>query len=167
MKKNTITFKPLQEVDLDLLCQWLDKPHVKEWWDDRLTHDQIKSKYRKRIGSVLVAPFIAYLDEKPIGFIQYYHADKIGDGWWADEVTGTLGLDQFIGEETLINHGYGTLMIRVFIEKLFLEETVKKIIIDVDPNNHRAIRCYEKVGFKLVREVMTTDGLAYLMEFSS
>ena len=58
-------------------------------------------------------------------------------------------------------------MIRVFIEKLFLEETVKKIIIDVDPNNHRAIRCYEKVGFKLVREVMTTDGLAYLMEFSS
>ena len=154
-------------MDLDLLCQWLDKPHVKEWWDDKLTHDQIRSKYRKRIGNTLVAPFIAYLDEKPIGFIQYYHADKIGDGWWTDEVTGTLGLDQFIGEETLINHGYGTLIIRAFIDKLFLEKTGKKIITDVDPNNHRAIRCYEKVGFKLVREVMTPDGLAYLMELSS
>jgi hypothetical protein len=30
--KPTINLKPLQETDLGLLCKWLDKLHVKEWW---------------------------------------------------------------------------------------------------------------------------------------
>lgn len=48
--KPTISFKPLQENDLELLCKWLDKLHVKEWWNDGLNHDEIKEKYRKRKG---------------------------------------------------------------------------------------------------------------------
>jgi RimJ/RimL family protein N-acetyltransferase len=157
-------FKPLLEEDLDLLCRWLDTPHVKEWWHDGLTHDEIKSKYRKRIGDILVSPLIAYLDDQPIGFIQYYHANKVGDGWWPDEKDGTLGIDQFIGEENYINRGFGTLMINAFIKQLFLNPDVKKIITDVDPKNQRAIRCYEKTGFKFIKELNTPDGLAYLME---
>lgn len=69
MKSSTISFKPLQENDLELLCKWLDMPHVKEWWNDGLNHDEIKEKYRKRIGDTIVVPFIVYLDNKPIGFI--------------------------------------------------------------------------------------------------
>ena len=41
MKSSAISFKPLQEDDLELLCKWLDKPHVKEWWNDGLSHDEI------------------------------------------------------------------------------------------------------------------------------
>ncbi|MCW5584231.1 MAG: GNAT family N-acetyltransferase [Gammaproteobacteria bacterium] len=157
------TFKPLQETDLDLLCDWLNEPHVKEWWDDHITNDEIKSKYRMRIGDSVVVPFIAYLNKKPVGFIQYYHADKVGDGWWPDEIEATIGIDQFIGEKELINRGIGTKMIRAFINQLFLDPNVKKIMTDVDPKNSRAIRCYEKVGFEFVKEIMTPDGSAYLM----
>lgn len=157
------TFKPLQESDLEILCYWLDQPHVKEWWNDGLTHDEIKRKYRNRIGDTVVAPYIVYLDDKPIGFIQYYHADKVGDGWWPDAVEGTVGIDQFIGEENYINRGYGTKMISAFIQKLFSNLAIKKIITDVDPKNQRAIHCYEKAGFKFVKELMTPDGLAYVM----
>lgn len=35
------SFKPLQESDLNLLCHWLGEPHVKEWWDDHLTDEEI------------------------------------------------------------------------------------------------------------------------------
>jgi RimJ/RimL family protein N-acetyltransferase len=157
------SFKPLQESDLNLLCHWFSEPHVKEWWNDHLTDDEIKSKYKKRIGDTIVAPFIAYLDDRPIGFIQYYQADKVGEGWWPDEVEGTIGIDQFIGEGDLINLGIGTKMIRAFIDDLFCSPDVKKIITDVDPKNLRAIRCYEKVGFEFVKEIVTPDGLAYLM----
>src|SRR5580692_4023025 len=121
-------FKPLQESDLNLLCKWLNEPHVKEWWDDHLTDEETKSHYKKRIGDTAVVPFIVFLNDKPIGFIQYYQANKVGDGWWPNEAEGTIGIDQFIGEKDLINRGIGTKIIRVFIEYLFCNTNVKKII---------------------------------------
>ena len=165
MTSNPVTFRRLQELDLDLLCEWFDKSHVKEWWNDRLTHQEIKSKYRTRIGDTVVVPYIVYLDRHPIGFIQYYHAAQIGEGCCPNSVAGTLGIDQFIGDEAFINLGYGTMMVRAFINKLFSESIGQKIITEVNPNNLRAIRCYVKVGFKFVKEMMMPDGLAYLMEF--
>ena len=84
-------FKPLEESHLDLLCAWLNKGHVKEWWNDHLSDNDIKEKYRKRIGDTVVLSFIACLDDESIGFIQYYHANKVGDGWWPDEMEGTVG----------------------------------------------------------------------------
>lgn len=161
------SFKPLQKNDLDLLCEWLDKPHVKEWWDDHLSHEEIKAKYGQRIGDEVVVPFIIYLNDKPIGFIQYYHATQVGDGWWPNETEGTVGIDQFIGEEDCINRGLGTQMITAFIQQLFSTQGVKKIITDVDPNNKRAIKCYEKVGFKFVELIDTPDGKAYSLSLTN
>lgn len=159
-------FKRLQERDLDLLCVWLSKPHVKEWWDDKLSNDEIKTKYGQRINDDVIVPFIAYLKGKPIGFIQYYHADKVGDGWWPNAAEGTVGIDQFIGLSDSIGCGFGTIMIKEFVDNLFSNPNIKKIITDVDKQNKRAIRCYEKVGFHLVEELMTPDGLANLMEIN-
>lgn len=161
---NHFSFKPLQENDLSLLCKWFDKPHVKEWWNDNLSHDEIKTKYGKRIGDKTVHPFIVNLNDKPIGFIQYYYATQVGGGWWPNEVEGTVGIDQFIGEENCINRGLGTQMITAFTRQLFLMSDIKKIITEADPNNKRAIRCYKKAGFNFVKELDTPNGLAYLFE---
>lgn len=54
-------------------------------------------------------------------------------------------------------------MICSFIKYLFLQSDINKIITDVDPKNLRAIRCYEKVGFKFIEETMTPAGLVNLM----
>lgn len=156
-------FKPLQEEHLDVITVWLNKPHVKEWRNDNLTEEEIKSKYRNRIGSDTILPFIAYLDDKPIGFIQYYYAKKIGDDWWPNEMEGTVGIDQFIGEEEYINRGYGTQMIGQFLEKLFSDNKLKKVITDADEKNHRAIRCYEKLGFCFSHKLSTPEGMVNLM----
>ncbi|MBA3661085.1 MAG: GNAT family N-acetyltransferase [Gammaproteobacteria bacterium] len=161
---HSFNFKSLQESDLDLLCRWLDNPHVKAWWNDALTHEAIKEKYRKRIGDKIIVPFIVYLNNQPIGFIQYYLANKVGGGWWPDEKEGTIGIDQFIGVNELINQGYGQQMIAAFAQKMFSNAHIKKIILDVNPNNVRAIRCYEKAGFQFVKKILTPDGPAYLME---
>ncbi len=163
MAIDRFTFMPLKNSDLELLCDWLEKPHVLEWWNDHLTREEIKEKYGKRIGDDVVCPYIAYLNNKPIGFIQYYYANKVGDGWWPNEVGGTVGIDQFIGEADFINRGYGTHMIEQFLVKLFSDPAIKKIITDPDKNNRRAIRCYEKVGFCFSHETNTPEGSAWLM----
>lgn len=156
-------FKPLALNDLDLLCQWFSKSHVKEWWDDVLTDAEIKEKYGSRIGDDVVHAYIVYLNEKPFGFIQYYYADKVGDGWWPDEKQGTVGIDQFIGEENFLNQGYGTQMIRAFCNMLFKDPSINKIITDVDPHNIRAFRCYQKIFNNLIENVNTPDGVAHVL----
>lgn len=129
-------FNPLTNADLNLLGQWFAKPHVKEWWSDALTPNEINEKYGNRIGDTIVCPYIVFLDEKPIAFIQYYWATKVGEGWWPEEDDNTVGIDQFIGEEDYLNKGYGTLLIKQFITFLYQQHPkIKKIITEVDANN--------------------------------
>ncbi len=46
---------------------------------------------------------------------------------------------------------------------LFEDTKINAVISDPNPNNLRAIRVYEKVGFKQIRTVKTPDGPALLM----
>ncbi|KTD43092.1 GNAT family N-acetyltransferase [Legionella parisiensis] len=156
-------FKPLTHFDLDLLCRWFEKTHVLEWWNDKLTPEQIKEKYGARIDDDVVCPYIVYINKKPIAFIQYYWVIKAREGWWPDEDANTVGLDQFIGEENYINKGFGTLMIKEFIQFLFQNPLIRKIITEADPNNLRAKRCYEKAGFHEMGIIDTPDGKSILM----
>jgi RimJ/RimL family protein N-acetyltransferase len=49
------------------------------------------------------------------------------------------------------------------VEKLFEDPTTTRVQTDPSPTNPRAIRCYEKAGFRRVGEVNTPDGTALLM----
>jgi len=162
------TFKPLEKNDIDLLYQWFKQPHVAQWWpaESVLDYESVKQKYCSKIGSDSQSAFIVYLNDRPIGYIQSYNATKVGGGWWPDEPEGTYGIDQFIGEPDCINKGLGTEMIKAFVSMLFENPKITHIIIDVDQNNLRALRCYEKVGFKHIRIMNTPDGPALIMELT-
>ena len=92
-------------------------------------------------------PFIVELNGKPIGYIQSYDPHLEDGHPYQDQPTGTLGIDQFIGEAALIGKGHGTRLIEAFVEQLF-EEGAIRVIIDPDPANAAAIRAYEKAGFE-------------------
>jgi len=50
-----------------------------------------------------------------------------------------------------------------FVKFLFEDPTVTRIQADPSPTNARAIRCYEKAGFRRVGPITTPDGGAVLM----
>jgi aminoglycoside 6'-N-acetyltransferase-1b len=54
-------------------------------------------------------------------------------------------------------------MVRAFVQFLFADPAVTRIQTDPTPENRRAIRCYEKAGFRAIGEVNTPDGRALLM----
>jgi RimJ/RimL family protein N-acetyltransferase len=54
-------------------------------------------------------------------------------------------------------------MIRAFLEQLFQDPAVTRVQTDASPANRRAIRCYEKAGFKAIGQVSTPDGPALLI----
>src|SRR4051812_23165019 len=147
-------FRPLTAADLPLTASWIARPHVAEWWDGPLELDPILQQY------------VAVLDGEPIGYVQSYQAVAChSDGWWIDlRDPGVHGIDQFLADPAKLGQGLGTRMVRAFVAKLFEDPRVTRIQTDPSPENGRAIRCYEKAGFRRVREIVTPDGPALLMD---
>ncbi len=160
MHKSQIIFKPLREGDITLLAQWFKQPHIAQWWptESTLDNQSLHNKYLKKITSHGQA-FIVYLGDRPIGYIQCYLADKEFDH-------ETWGIDQFIGEADYLGKGYGTQMVKSFVALLFNKPNIKRVIVDPDPKNARAIRCYEKAGFRKIGLCETVDGIVELMEIT-
>jgi ribosomal protein S18 acetylase RimI-like enzyme len=107
---------------------------------------------------------IASSGQESIGFIQVYLVKDSGCGWWEEEKDpGARGIEQLLADVNRLDQGLGTAMIRAFVEMLFEDPAVTTVQTDPDPENHRAIRCYTKAGFKPIRQVVTPEGLALLM----
>jgi aminoglycoside 6'-N-acetyltransferase-1b len=161
-----ITFRPLTTADFPMLQEWLTRPHVAEWWGEVPSLEELEVEYAPSIaGSVSLQVHIALLDGREVGFIQSYTPAAFhDDGWWLDEHDPTVrGIDQFLAHGDQLGQGLGTRMIRAYIATLFADPTVTRIQTDPSPANARAIRCYEKSGFRTVGEVDTPDGRALLM----
>lgn len=54
----------------------------------------------------------------------------------------------FIGEKNYWGKGYGTDALRVLINFIFNQMNIRKVTLNVYSFNHRAIKSYEKIGFK-------------------
>ncbi|PCJ19114.1 MAG: hypothetical protein COB02_08675 [Candidatus Cloacimonadota bacterium] len=158
-------FESLNENNLMHLKKWLCNPHVKEFWDDRKAWEQLQIEYISKISSKVVRPFIIYFQDIAIGYIQFYWASKVGNGWWENYPDDIVGIDIYIGEKKLINKGHGTKIIKEFMSYLQNNFQISKIVIAPSVNNFRAISCYEKCGFVVNKEIITPDGKELLMEY--
>lgn len=159
-------FRPLREEDLSLLRDWLNRPHLQEWWrEGETTLDAVREKYLPRVaGADAARPYLACLAEQPVGYIQYYLAAEGTTSWWPDNPgAGVVGIDQFIADDQRLGQGLGTAMVSQFIELLMRDPDVTEIRVDPRPNNLRAIRCYAKVGFRKVGPITTPEGPALMM----
>ena len=144
MTGDRYSFRPVTEADLPMLAAWLAEPHVAEWWDDPEVE---LAEIREHIDSISVEPLIVELDGKPIGYLQSYDPHLEDDHPYQDQPFGTLGIDISIGRPELVGIGHGSAIVRQFVDELFAEGT-PRVIIDPDPANGRAIRAYEKAGFR-------------------
>jgi aminoglycoside 6'-N-acetyltransferase Ib len=163
-----LTFRPLTSADLPMMHEWLSRPHVAEWWGPAPSLAELAADYESSItGTAPHWAFVALRDGAPIGFIQAYTpAEWHHEGWWLDEHdTRVRGIDQFLAEAGQLGQGLGTAMVRAFVAELLRDPEVTRIQTDPAPDNGRAIRCYEKAGFRAAREVVTPDGPALLMYY--
>ncbi len=143
-------FTPLTAADLPLVGRWLGNPHVMQWWPDGKR--QVRQIARS-IGSTKLMPYIVSVTGRPLAYLQCEHL-----------APAQRGIDQFIGEADMIGHGHGSAFIRQFCDELFFGGKVTTIATDPDPANARAIRAYEKAGFRPVERQSTPWGNVLLMQ---
>ena len=158
-------FRPLTASDVPMLHEWLNRPHVAAVWTPTPSLEELHEEYLENAADPsFPRAYVAHLDGAPIGFIQSYVGAHSGDGWWPDERDpGVLGIDQFLADEARLNQGIGSAMVRAFVDLLFDDPATTRVQTDPSPANARAIRSYEKAGFRRLREVETPDGPALLM----
>jgi aminoglycoside 6'-N-acetyltransferase-1b/aminoglycoside 6'-N-acetyltransferase-2 len=158
----------MTEQDLPMLHDWLNRPHIVEWWggdEARPTLSDVLEEYAPaNLARESVTAYIAMLGDEPIGYAQSYVALGSGDGWWEDETDpGVRGIDQSLANPSQLGRGLGTKLVRALVEMLFQDPAVTKIQTDPAPNNLRAIRCYEKADFVRQKTIVTPDGPAAYM----
>lgn len=160
-------FKSLNVDHIALLISWLQRPHITPFWQETNNLAELEEKFLIKLPHQSVYAFIIEHNNKPIGYIQYYEATKVGEGWWPDEKPNNYGIDLMIGEEKYLNKGLGPQIIKEFIEFLKSRHTnVDSIIIDPEPTNTRAIRAFEKAGFQKEKLMQTPNGEALLMRMN-
>jgi aminoglycoside 6'-N-acetyltransferase len=152
-------FRAVTVDDLPMLAGWLREPHVAEWWGDP---QEALAEIEAAIDDISTEPLIVELDGEPIAYLQSYDPHLEDDHPYQDQPTGTLGLDLSIGDPDLIGKGHGSAIIRQFVGELFAEGA-PRVIIDPDPANARAIRAYEKAGFRAFDTRTSQYGPALMM----
>ncbi len=148
-----LTFRPLALADLVLMHGWFAQAHVAEWYRDeaKLSYEGVVAKYAPRIqGHEPVRAFIIAYGNHPIGYIQVYMVRDYPDyRAYIDIDDGTAGVDLFIGDPAYVNRGLGGPMLALFLRAIvFASADVTGSLIDPEVANARAIRSYEKVGYR-------------------
>jgi aminoglycoside 6'-N-acetyltransferase len=161
IRHNDLTLRLMRDdiADYQIMARWLTDARVLEFYEGRdnaFPLERIIEKYTPRVlQQDRVTPcFITYHDA-PIGYAQYYlvtDGDKHELGYATDDdVTNMIGIDLFIGEPALWNKGIGTRAVTLLLAYLFDTLHATKVVLDPETWNERAIRCYEKCGFRKVR----------------
>jgi aminoglycoside 6'-N-acetyltransferase len=150
-----IEFRPLQASDLPLLCEWLQREHVRRWWTDRETYEEVVQHYLPAIeGAEPTDLFLILSEDRPIGFIQSYRVSDHPE--YRDLVAvedGVAGVDLLIGEPELIGRGLGTEALERFVRDIaFADQEIHACIADPDTENRSSLRAFEKAGFHVVRQ---------------
>lgn len=143
--------------DLSLLLYWDQKEHMMacdpddDWnWAKELQKNPF---WREQL--------VADLEDRPIGFVQIIDPHYEESAFWGAVSKNLRAIDIWIGEETDLNRGYGTQIMRLAIEKCFKEPSTK-ILIDPLKTNIKAHRFYERLGFKFLEERKFYDDVCFV-----
>ena len=163
MSAEKITFRPVTEADVPLVYAWLQQPHVSKWWPTP-TKDLFFRDWFQSLRPKGAFPYLVMVNQKPIGLIQYYSVDPTTSPWLPELPAHSLGIDQFIGDINYLGKGYGSRMIKKFIQYLkTMKPETTTVIVDPDPKNSAAVKCYTNVGFRSVGEYTASWGAALVM----
>ena len=153
--------------------KWLNQPHVHEWFDKdkENTLEEITERYGPKIkGEQPTDCYLVLLEEKPVAYIQTY---KVNDwpefGNYVGYDDHTASIDLFVGDIDFMGKGFGSLMLNKFLKEIvFTKDEITACIIGPEPKNTRAIKAYEKVGFKYVKTVQVGNEPepTYIMEIN-
>lgn len=153
-----IYLRPLEKADLnDNYLAWLNDPEVTRYLETGVfptTLQDLERFYESVTGSrsQVIFAIVARKSHQHLGNI------KLGPIDWIHR-RGTLGI--LIGEKKFWGRGIGQEATRLMVDYAFARLNLNRVTLGVVAEHESAVRCYEKVGFKVEgrgREDIFKDG---------
>ena len=157
-RADQVAFRPLAEDDLPLLCAWLNRPHLRRFYQKApIALDQVRAEYGPGVrGEEPSLPHLAMLGGRPFGYAQCYRLMDWPDYAAEIGVTGGVAMDYFIAEPQLIGVGLGKAMLGAYLEQVvfpaFPEET--RCIVCHEAANAASGGVLRSLGFRWVRDLI-------------
>jgi aminoglycoside 6'-N-acetyltransferase len=153
-----LTFRPLRKDDLSLLCDWLNAPHMRAFYQKTpISRAEVEAKFGPRIrGDVPTHDHIALLNGRPLGKLQCYR--NVDHPSYAYEIglKEGISIDYFIGDPASLRRGLGRAMLRDYIDQIAfpLHGDETRCFICHDIENAPARACSRATGFRPLRDVL-------------
>ena len=146
-----VDLRPLEKEDLDLLCQWANDPELRGLTGEVTPTDRagMEASFQKMQAdsSRVWFAIVAQDDGRVIGECGLL---RMFPAW------RTTDLSIILGDKTAWGKGYGQDAIYLLLDYAFGYLNFHRVAIGVVGSNDRALRFYEKVGFK--KEGLQRDG---------
>lgn len=164
MDTQKIAFKKAGKSDQKLIQAWLDKPHIKEYWDNA---QEIMARFESSLkkGEDHRNFWICFYHQEPFGLmitldvtVPNPHAKEILDHLtpWIEPEGKTLIFDFVIAEEVFLGKGLASEVLKKFIEVLDVSD--KALLADPEVKNEKGIHILEKAGFVKVSTFIRGQG---------
>lgn len=148
---NRLKLRLLDDTDLSLMEIWLNKEHIKKWYDipPVCTVDDWLSEIQNRNDeSGFITHFIALWEETPVGFCQYYKCTDTEEDWYGQtQLSGAYSIDYLIGEEDYLGKGIGKSIIALLVKEIFSLADSERIIVQPDEKNKASCNSLISNGF--------------------
>jgi aminoglycoside 6'-N-acetyltransferase len=145
-RQHPIILRKATLADVELLEHWDEQQHV---WESDPNDDWAWSTELAKTPAWREM-LIAELGGRPIGFIQIIDPLLEESHYWGDVPANLRAIDIWIGAHDDLGRGYGTVMMRLALERCFGNDHVTAVIIDPLESNTRARRFYERLGFRFM-----------------
>src|ERR1700722_1333994 len=136
LNKKPFRFAPAKSTQRALIHQWLEQPHIKEWIHGVGLQNTLNGLEKFFQGTSDTTYWIGYDKDIPFAFLIT-----------SPEGNDATTLDLFICDLNYLGKGIAVPMIREFLISRF--PNMKRVLIDPEAANTRAIHVYQKAGFKI------------------
>ena len=145
----------LNDSDIPLIEVWLNKEHVKRWYEIPhlgITIDDWISEIKEYKGEFQWITYLIVLwQNRPIGLCLYYKCvDSSDEDFGTLPLIGSYGIDYLIGEESYLGKGFGKAIITLLVDKIFSLQDAQRVTADVDKENKASEKALLSCGFKLL-----------------
>ena len=138
----------LRPSDRTLVGRWLREPGVQRWWGNA---GVAEAEIALALDSESAICRLICLGEQPIGYAHALDTANLSERMPVAIPPGSFECDLFIGVEAHRGQGHGQRALELLVEEVFATTLAVACSIVVSIRNERAVRAYERAGFRWVQ----------------
>jgi penicillin amidase len=148
--------------DLDLVHTWVTEPRAFFWGMTSHSPDLVQEIYEFLDGLETHHAYLMRLGDTPVGIFQTYEpaADPIGEHYPVRD--GDFGIHLFLAPADPPIPGFTAAIAGALLRFAFAQPGVRRIIVEPDARNERALARWHRLGFVFGAQVLTPEKTAQL-----